>query len=350
MTGPDAVTRPLLRCHGSKWMLAPWIIEHLPKHLVYVEPFAGGASVLLRKPRSPRGEVYNDLDGEVAALFRVVRDRPRQLARQIAWTPFSREEYMLALQPTVIGDDVELARRFIVRCFMGHGSNANARAVRSGFRANGHRSNTGAASDWASYPPTVHEVARRLRNVVIESRLALSVIEQQDSDGTLFFCDPPYVHSTRKIGAGRGARVGYPHEMTDADHEALAAQLRSVRGMVVLSGYRSALYERLYSDWSSVEKEALADGARPRTEVLWFNAAAWSRLAVSREPLFERVTASPAGRDSESGEVVSPAAAEPHGSQVAAPADQPAGGSGALSSSTEDGITVQHLDRQEVQG
>jgi DNA adenine methylase len=269
-------------------MLAPWIIEHFPPHRVYVEPFGGAASVLLSKPRS-YGEVYNDLDGEVVNLFRVARDRGRELRRALALTPFSRDDYVRALDERP-SDPFEVARLMVVRCFMGFGSNANNRSVRSGFRANANRSGTTPAHDWTNLPHAYRSIVRRLQGVVVENKPAAAIIEQQDSAETLFYCDPPYVHASRAMDKMHGHH-GYAHEMTDAQHEELAAVLRSVRGMVVLSGYRSDLYARLYGDWRSVEREALADGAAPRVEVLWFNAAAWDALHRRDAPLFWRAEA-----------------------------------------------------------
>ena len=82
--------RPVLRYHGGKWLLAPWIIQHFPAHRTYIEPFGGGASVLLRKPRV-YSELYNDLDGDVVNLFRVLRsDRAGELVQLLRLTPFAR--------------------------------------------------------------------------------------------------------------------------------------------------------------------------------------------------------------------------------------------------------------------
>ena len=257
---PSACKRPILRWHGGKWMLANWIIAHLPKHRVYVEPFGGAGSVLLRKPRS-YAEIYNDLDGEVVNLFRVARDSGAELRRALELTPFARDEFIESYAPT--GDPVEQARRTVVRSFMGFGSNSHNKAT--GFRANSNRSGTTPAHDWRNYPDAFVDVIERLRGVCIENRDAVAVMKAHDGDETVHYVDPPYVAATRDKGGD------YRHEMTDADHEALADELHQLRGSVVLSGYASPLYDSLYRDWQRVERNALADGARPRTEVLWIS-------------------------------------------------------------------------------
>ncbi len=117
----NALTRPLVRYHGGKWRLAPWIVGFIPAHRVYVEPYGGGGSVLLRKPRS-YGEIYNDLDGEIVNLFRVVRDRGEALVRVLELTPFAREEFLDGWH--VSDDPVEQARRTLIRAYMGFGSSA----------------------------------------------------------------------------------------------------------------------------------------------------------------------------------------------------------------------------------
>ena len=106
------VTRPALRYHGGKWKLAPWLQLFFPAHRVYVEPFGGGASVLLRKPRS-YGEVYNDLDAEVVNVFRMLRDRGPELHNLLTLTPFARAEFKLAYETSA--DPLEQARRTIAR-------------------------------------------------------------------------------------------------------------------------------------------------------------------------------------------------------------------------------------------
>jgi DNA adenine methylase len=277
-------TRPALRYHGGKWRIAPWIIEHFPPHHVYVEPFGGAASVLLRKPRA-FGEVYNDLDSEVVNVFRVLRDpaSAAELERVLRLTPFAREEYETAYEPT--DDLLERARRTIIKAFMGFGSDAihrsgprgmrltlstnRAGAAPTGFRPMARPNGASPAKDFASWPAMIGHFTARLAGVAIENRPALEVVEQFDRHDTLFYLDPPYVRSTRRTAD----RNGYAHEMKDDDHRELAERLHRSEAMIVISGYPSELYDdELYPGWQRVTRTAYADAKkRQRTEVLWLN-------------------------------------------------------------------------------
>jgi DNA adenine methylase len=254
-------SRPLVRYHGGKWVLAPWIISHFPPHRCYVEPFGGGGSVLLRKPRS-YAEVYNDLDGEIVNLFTVAREQGEALAQLCELTPFARTEFAQSYKPS--GYPLEQARRTLARSFMGFGSNAHNK--QTGFRANSNRSGTTPAHDWMNYPDALRVTIQRLRGVVIENRNAINVMRQHDAPETLHYADPPYVMSTRSDKHG-----DYSHEMTDSDHQTLAAGLAGLKGMVIVSGYRCDLYDSLYAGWKRFDRSARADNAAKRIESLWLS-------------------------------------------------------------------------------
>lgn len=274
----SAPTRPVLRWHGGKWRLAPWIVQHFPAHRLYTEVFGGAASVLLRKPRS-YAEVYNDLDDLVVGLFRVLRsERAAELLAALRATPFARAEFEQAYG--ISDDPLEEARRLVVRSFMGFGSDGFNRDVTTGFRANAHRNGTTPASDWANLPDAMVLTIERLRGVVIENREAAEVLAQHDGPDSLHYVDPPYLPETRSQKQRRagGKYHVYRHEMTEADHARLLDVLLGLKGMVVLSGYPAPSYDAALSGWTRIERAAHADGARARTEVLWINPRASARL------------------------------------------------------------------------
>ena len=258
----NALTRPVLRWHGGKWLLAPWIISHMPPHRVYVEPFGGAASVLMRKGLA-YAEIYNDLDDEVVNLFRVLRspEAPR-LIESLKLTPFAAVEFAAAYD--AVDCPVERARRTVVRSFMGFGSNGVHRST--GFRSNSNRSGTTPARDWVNYPDALAAIVERLRGVVVLNRDAREVMAAHDCEDALHYVDPPYHFDTRT-----DASADYAHEMTHDDHAELLAFLRTLKGKVMLSGYPHASYDDALDGWTRIEKAALADGARKRVEVLWCN-------------------------------------------------------------------------------
>lgn len=272
--------RPVLRWHGGKWMLAPWIIQHFPEHRIYVEPYGGAASVLLRKGRA-YSEVYNDLDNEVVCLLRVLRDPARAeiLREQLRLTPYARVEFAAAYHPGAC--EIEIARCLVARSLMGFGSDGHNTAVTTGFRANAARSGTTPAHDWSHYPDAIPSFVERLRGVVIENKDAVAVMRQHDGPDTLHYVDPPYMPATRSQKSRRGKirYHAYRYEMTEEDHMRLLEALRELQGMVVLSGYPSALYNSVLRGWKRISRQTMADGARPRVERLWINP-----LAEERQP------------------------------------------------------------------
>lgn len=265
------VKRPVLRYHGGKFLLAPWIISHFPKHKVYVECFGGAASVLMRKSRS-YAEVYNDKWDTVVNVFKVLRDSKLacELERQLRLTPFSRTDFEQCSEINISTEScpVEKARLTILRSFAGFGSASTNAKHATGFRANSHRSGTTAAHDWKNFPDHIKSFVERLQGVTIENKDYRAVIDQHDGIETLIYLDPPYVHSTRNMQRGNAA---YAFEMTEQDHMDMADKLSGIKGMAVISGYDNELYRILFKSWQKVERKAFADGAVERTECLWLN-------------------------------------------------------------------------------
>jgi DNA adenine methylase len=255
--------------YGGKFSHLDWLLPLLPESHHYCEPFAGSAAVLLNR-ESSLVETYNDIDGEVVNFFKVLRDKRQALIEAIGLTPFSREEFHYAL--SVNGKkkpDVERARLFFIR----------ARQTRTGLAQtsslgrwanckNTSRSGmSGVVSRWLGSVEALPEIAERLLRVQIENRPALAIIKLYDSPGTLFYCDPPYVHSTR------GDSKAYGFEMDEAEHVKLAETLKRAKGKVAISGYRCELMDQLYKGWTRFDatpKQAHSI-KQVRQECLWMN-------------------------------------------------------------------------------
>ena len=260
--------RPIVRYHGGKWLLAPWIISHFPEHKIYVEPFGGGASVLLRKTRAPHCEYYNDLDGDIVNLFRVLQnpETAKRLEQVLRVTPFARAEFNLAYEPT--DDPIESARRTLIRSYMGFGS-VGTTGRNTGFRSKSLRANSAPAKIWKMYPNSLTWFSERLQGIVIDQRPALEMIEHLDSKETLFYADPPYLAETRNNNS-----AAYRFEMSDNEHEILLNSLCNITGKIILSGYKNDLYLDILKDWKLIEKVHYAgsnSGSSIRTECLWIS-------------------------------------------------------------------------------
>jgi DNA adenine methylase len=258
--------KPPVPYFGGKIRLADRLVDLMPPHQHYVEPFCGSLAVLLAKPRVHH-ETVNDLDGDLMTFWRVLRDQPGDLAELCALTPHSRAEHQAAYDLDSAPTDLERARRVWVRLTQGRAGLMN----RTGWRHYQNPSgSTGSMPDYlAGYVRRVPPAAQRLLGVSLECRPALDVIADYGRhEDVLLYVDPPYLGSTRSDGS-------YAVEMADeASHRALSAALAGCRAAVVLSGYPSPLYDDLYAGWHRVEiSTATGQGGswEGRTEVVWSN-------------------------------------------------------------------------------
>jgi len=255
--------------YGGKFSHPDFLLPLIPPDAThFCDVFGGSAAVLLNVAPYPV-ETYNDLDSELVNFFETLRTQASGLTRAIGLTPFSREELMRACTPEPGLSKLERARRFYIR----------ARQTRTGLAQTSSAGRwahcvltsragmAGAVSRWLGSVEGLPEIAQRLQRVQIEHAPATEVIVRYDTPDTVFYADPPYVHSAR------GDAAAYGLEMTDEDHEALAQVLNRVRGRVVLSGYRTGLYDRLYRTWRRVDAEErnCHSVRRPRRESAWLN-------------------------------------------------------------------------------
>lgn len=174
-------------------------------------------------------------------------------------TPYSREEYEKSYIESE--DEVERARRFCVRCWMGFG---NSNLYMNGFKTGQQSKSPNPAKGWAELPETMTLAAARLQGVQIENLPAMEIINRYDTEDVFMYIDPPYLHKTRK-------KHLYKHEMSDEAHEELLKTLLSHPEKILISGYDNDIYNGYLKGWKKSFKETNAECGLPRTEVLWMN-------------------------------------------------------------------------------
>ena len=265
-----------IKWHGGKHYLAAKIIALMPAHVHYVEPFAGGLSVLLAKEPEGVSEVANDQNEDLSNFWHILQNPLTfpAFCEAMQKTPFSESEWEDAC--TALSEhgkgmgELSWATSFFVACRQSLAGRMDAFAPLS--RTRTRRGMNEQASAWLNAVEGLPAVHARLKRVVILNRPAVDVIRQQDGPGTLFYCDPPYLHEAR-------ATTGeYAHEMTTAAHEELLLELGGIQGKFLLSGYRSGLYDATanVARWRRVDFDLPNNSAggkekRRMTECVWMN-------------------------------------------------------------------------------
>jgi len=277
----------VLHWAGGKGRQLDYLLPLIPVTRLYVEPFGGGGSVLLNRPRSEI-EVYNDLDGELVNLFAVLQDDDsyRRFRRTVALVPYSRAGFEASLHRVRNPVETDMVRRAVDFYTVLNQSVSGKRLASVGDWSRNRTVNN--ADNWFRRQEGLVMVHERIRNVQLESRDAIDIVHQWDTADTTFYLDPPYVLETR------GRNRYYAVEPGDEYHRQLVEVLLSVKGAVVLSGYDHPIYGDLvgagwytdsYGQTTTMDiAESLRGGVKGRVEVVYRNRRA-ADYAMKR-PLF----------------------------------------------------------------
>lgn len=263
-----------IKIHGGKHYLAAKIVALFPKrYLTYCEPYFGGGSVLLRLQPDGHSEIANDLDGDLANFWGILSSDTmhKRLVEKLSLTPFSEQEFRFATNTNADDRPLQRAVNFFVRCRMSLAGRRKDFTAISSSRV--RRGMNEQVSAWITAIDGLPEVYQRMRRVLVLSRPAVKLISQVDHKKTVFYCDPPYLQSTRNTISEYGE-----YEMSYADHVELLETLQEISGKFLLSGYDNDLYEqyRRKNKWKRhqfIVPNAAAGGAKKRrmVECVWTN-------------------------------------------------------------------------------
>jgi len=256
---------------GSKNRLAFQLCKNLPPHNCWVEAFCGSAAMTLAKAPAPI-EVINDIDKEIVNFFKQLRNNNEELMKMLKYTPYAAQELYDAR--ITVEDDTELerARKFLVQSMMA--INGIFGEEKGGFSTSHSyaRNNTEArVNRWNNLPERLDKVVKRLKQVRIENKDALVLLQKYvNRPATLIYLDPPYFADRTN---------GYREDANDKEfHEKLLTLANEAICMIFISGYESKLYSSMLSAENGWENKTYdtntkgADGVvHPRKEIVWMN-------------------------------------------------------------------------------
>jgi DNA adenine methylase len=217
---------------GGKNRLAKIIIERIPDHLTYVEPFSGGAQIFFHKARS-KVEVLNDLDSQLVNFYRVCQHHHGELIRFIRQMPVSREWFETYERTAIEGlTDVQRAARFLYLQKLAYGGRVTRKA---------YAIHVTAKPNLREDPitETLNNVHARLSGVQIEHLPYDQVIRRFDRPETFFYLDPPYYD----------IRL-YRHNLEHVDFVHMVDVLKEIKGKFMLSLNDHPEVRKLFADFT----------------------------------------------------------------------------------------------------
>jgi len=254
------VRRCALRHFGGKWKLAKWLIPHMRSHFIYVEPYLGGGSILLRKPKATI-EVASEIHERTYNFWEIVKRYPDLLIEDIMRIRINRD----LMKKEVPSDEVKNAAQYFVQCQLE-------------FTGGGIRWTSGATDQriidvkkWMTEEAVFDHIKRvnlRVENVTFHADGDKIVNRYINNANALIYFDPPYLNRKSKDARHKegASRRQYLHDWNEVQHIKMLNTILNSKCMWMLSGYHNPLYEEYLSDQHYVQKD---------DEVLWLSQQLW---------------------------------------------------------------------------
>jgi DNA adenine methylase len=228
---------------GGKFSVLPWLLPKLPITKHFVDVFGGSAVVLLNRDQS-QIETYNDINHKVVNFFKVLREKPEELIKQLQLTPHSKFEYDHAWYSDS-DNDVEKSRKFFIRTQQSiHAAGAQDKV--KGWAASVRDSRVSISEKthkWIKAVNGLWEVAERLKQVQIECRDFRFLLKSYDDPQTLFYLDSPYRMTLR-------SSTKYEFEFQQQDYFDMHYWCKKLKGKVAISGYDEPFMRELFTDFN----------------------------------------------------------------------------------------------------
>lgn len=260
-----------IRNYGGKNGMANEILKYFPDpttYNTYIEPFSGSYSLGIRLNPPPINEIYNDLDGNLYSLYKVLGDNELfpLFKEKCDIYPYS-EDFRTEFKIKLKDDNISIVDRAFYYFYINRTSHNGI----GGLSINlvHRRKMAKSVSDFLSAVDGLEEIHQRLSKVIVLNRDGIKLIEKYNNDDTFLYCDPPYHQSTR-------TSARYPTDMNnDQQIDFLDTVIRS-KSKILISGYDCQEYGVLESNgFTKIDFEVKTMGGdyKPKTKIesLWKN-------------------------------------------------------------------------------
>ena len=224
--------KPPIPRMGGKSRLRKTILERIPEHTCYIEPFFGAGWVYFGKAPS-KVEVINDVDKELINMFRMIKYHAPEIERVLEYEFSGRDMFEEYKHCTVeYLTEIQRAVRFLYLISQSFASKGGTY---------GYGTNKGPAPQ-IFYQGVLSDIKERLRNTYVENKSFEDIIKRYDRPHSFFFCDPPYFET-----------AGYENEFGQNEHLLLRDTLADIKGKFMVTINHHPQVREWYKDFNIEE-------------------------------------------------------------------------------------------------